>query len=343
VLEGDLPRLRHFYRDESSLITEDELLSLMQRSRLQSLQIRSWDEISNATLRALTEYCLNVEEITISRARHISEAAVAELFQGCARTLLKVNYEGDITTPLLLTTLGTHCAQLEEIAVRIPDTSPMQRAPLEGWEAVAQGCPHLTSLSTHGCVMTDAAMCALAEGCPELCFVNIYSYTQKAGLMDRAMFAVGQFSTNLRSLQLTRCCGVTDTGLCAIAAGCVFLRSLRLHEMPCGDAPLVALVEHCPDLRVLHLFRSPIFRDGPQATVTDAGVTALVTGLSKLRELVVQSNYITEAVIPVIAEHCKILRLLELKVPLTGRLNLQGLFDKDVEVKFNVGRRILLR
>jgi F-box and leucine-rich repeat protein 1 (S-phase kinase-associated protein 2) len=138
----------------------------------------------------------------------------------------------------LLTSLGAHCALLEELEVRRYSTTqdePQQA--VQGWEALTKGCPRLSILTARHCILTDDAVAAIAQGFPQLHTLWLEDNYSQSQLTDRAMHAVAQNCQNLYSLQLHRYTKVTDSGLCAIAAGCPNLRSIKLQTVSCGDAP----------------------------------------------------------------------------------------------------------
>jgi hypothetical protein len=110
-----------------------------------------------------------------------------------------------------------------------------------------------------------------------------------------------------------------------------------LLGVSCSDATLLALAEHCVDLRGVS-FSSPNVRD---IEVTDEGVAALVTKCTKLREINFERTAITDAIIPVIESSCTLLR--RLRVVDCAAVNehrageFQTLLGRDVllEIEFN--------
>jgi hypothetical protein len=333
----DFPHLRAFNRDEMSRFTECELLTGAQRCPLRTLHIAPGERVRDSTLHALQAHCSHVQEIIIGPAHGITEEGVARLFQGCARTLRKVNYKGLVRVPAVLTALGMHCLLLEELVVHAERFCHRgQTRSLPGLKSVAQGCTRLSSLTAIDCIMTDEDMSALAEGCPELRVFSLQGEEAQRRLSDRAMQAIG--CKNLWSLKLIGNVQVTDAGLNA-AVSCRYLRSFKLEGISCNDAPLFAMAAHCCDLRVVHLLRAQYGSHSKGVpTVTGAGVTAVVTRFKKLRELYVDSAFITAAIVPVIAEHCKLLRELCLSVRM-GNLEetaAKALFDEYVQVRFTL-------
>jgi hypothetical protein len=337
----DLPILRAFNRDAMSRLTESELLTIAERCDLHTLHLKPVDEVNNYTLHALPLLCPRLQELILEdgyRNRN-SEAGVAALLQGCARTLRKVTYNAVVPLLGLLTSLGAHCSFLEELRLEVQWYGTMQdeaQQAVQGWEALTNGCPRLSILTAKHCLLTDNTVAIIAQGFSQLHTLWLEDNYSQSQLTDRAMHAIAQSCQNLHSLQLHGYAKATDTGICAVAAGCPHLRSNH-----CGDAPLFALAEHCRDLRVFHVTQCtqiPAPQRAVEPTVTNAGVTALVTKHQKLRELRVDSALLTDAVIPVIADNCKLLRELRLgkrlEIAYERERELKKLFDLDVHFYF---------
>jgi hypothetical protein len=223
----------------------------------------------------------------------------------------------------VLRILGAHCARLEEIFVQFmlgPEVS-------EGWVELAQGCPQLTTLETKSALLTEDDLCYIVQSCRNLQTLEV----DESIISDRAMYAIAQHCKNLRNFEVTTTGAVTDAGLCAVAAACPKLRVLVIGTA-CSDVTLTALAEHCTDLRSLYL-SSP---DTATDRVTDLGVTVLVSGCTKLRVLWLGSVDISDAILPVLADKCKLLR--ELHICDCGAVNASQesahrlLFDADVLV-----------
>ena len=58
--------------------------------------------------------------------------------------------------------------------------------------------------------ITDAGICALTEGCPQLRSISAYGCT---GLTDVSMFWIGQHCHELTSINIVVCRGITDKRL----------------------------------------------------------------------------------------------------------------------------------
>jgi F-box/leucine-rich repeat protein 2/20 len=144
------------------------------------------------------------------------------------------------------------------------------------------------------------------------------------------MHAIGQHCKHLRKLELACCDQVTDTGLSAVAAGCPRL-TLFASDMQLSDTALLALAEHCQDLRTVVLNCSW----ASSLPVTDVGINALVANCCKLRKLSLSKAGVTEAIVPVIAAHCKLLRELyfqDCQQVRLGKVPVGELFDAEVWV-----------
>eukprot|EP00268_Persea_americana_P067304 TRINITY_DN9249_c0_g1_i1.p1 TRINITY_DN9249_c0_g1~~TRINITY_DN9249_c0_g1_i1.p1 ORF type:complete len:365 (-),score=53.04 TRINITY_DN9249_c0_g1_i1:69-1163(-) len=120
--------------------------------------------------------------------------------------------------------------------------------------ALAHGCPCLTKLNISGCSsFSDAALAYLTSVCRNLKSLNLCGCVKTA--TDIALQAIAHNCSQLQSLNLGWCEGVSDKGVISLAFGCPDLRILDL----CGcvlitDASVIALSNRCHHLRSLDLY-----------------------------------------------------------------------------------------
>jgi hypothetical protein len=297
-----LPALSVFSDDDSGVtLSDDLLLTLAQRCSLAALHLRRYDLVTQDVLLALPRYC-RLRELSISEELGLSNECIAVLLEGFAPTLTKLKFEGAQSTSHVLRTLAASCAHLQELEVNVTT-----KVTVTGWAVLARGCPQLSELDVYSARMTDSGLLALAEGCVHLRSLMIQE--EEGYLTDSGLQAVGRSCKQLRSLLLLGCEKVTDAGLCAVAAGCPRLRDVKV-DVSCSDRFAIALAENCRDLRALSLNSL----EDSEHSLTDDGVTALVLGCRKLRELNFDSApLLTEAVLSAIAAHCSVLRSLYLR------------------------------
>ena len=137
----------------------------------------------------------------------------------------------------------------------------LERADLSDWyltvddaavAAVASGCPQLSSLNLNSCrKITDEAVVALASGCKLLSSLSLNSCRK---ITDGSVEAVASGCPWLKDLGLHGCNKITDAAVAAVASGCPLLSSLDLGN--CGkitDAAVVAVASGCKQLTSLNL------------------------------------------------------------------------------------------
>jgi hypothetical protein len=140
-------------------------------------------------------------------------------------------------------------------------------------DAVAAGCPRLTSLDLRGCSnVVDAGIERVALCCPNLTSLDLGGCEN---VTDAGIEVVAASCPNLESLDLQYCENVTDTGLATVAVSCSRLRSLNLYDCyNVTDVALARLAAGCLHLALLDLTGCE--------SVSDAGLATLVLGCPKL-------------------------------------------------------------
>jgi hypothetical protein len=148
------------------------------------------------------------------------------------------------------------------------DTEPQpqpQPQPVEVDEAallaLAHGCPRLVHLELGGYAqqLSDDGAAALARSCRHLVTLDV-SGAQALG--DAAMLALAIHASALTSLSIVGCVLVSDYGLCALAERCGGLRTLRTRGcVLLGPRCIVALAERCALLAHLDISACPRVTD----------------------------------------------------------------------------------
>jgi hypothetical protein len=153
-------------------------------------------------------------------------------------------------------------------------------------------------------------------------------------ITNRALQALGQHCRALRTLRVAALgARMTEQGLRAVVDGCPLLRDLAL-DVYWSDPMLLTLAQHCRGLKSLQL--QPL--NFEVIGITDAGVTALVTHCTQLRELrITAAADLTAEIVRVIAAHCKLLRGLTFvsceAISCSRRAWYRPLFDADVALE----------
>lgn len=137
---------------------------------------------------------------------------------------------------------------------------------------LVQAFPNLRQMSFNGSNITDAAVSAIAAHCPRL-----------------------------RILELTDCIGITDASVDDLAASNLALTTLDLSGTAVTTRSLVKVSQRFQNLRSFTI-----------SVATDEGLTAVVQGCLKLRELRCHYSEITDASITAITANCSKLMHLSL-------------------------------
>ena len=141
--------------------------------------------------------------------------------------------------------------------------------------------------------MSDAAIIAAAEHCPNLTSLNIV-YCEN--ISDLALLALGQHSHALKSIDISTIRNITDEGIAALAAGCPLLQECRARETRFADAGLIALAKSCLDLSVVDLYHCTPFN------IT--AISTLAEDCPLISYLDLSSNHVNDAYLESIAKHC---------------------------------------
>ncbi len=186
-------------------------------------------------------------------------------------------------------------------------TGHMESADMTALTALlAQRCATLQRLTlSECCALTDDALVALVNGCPELRHLSVHSCTVNYR-SDAAGVAIGARCPKLLSVDLSWCYqeAIGDHTFVAIAEGCPELQSLTMRECcqeSITDATFVAVANGCPNLQSL------IMQGCNQCTITDAALVAIANGCTKLRALDISfcdQETISDVALAMIAESC---------------------------------------
>jgi F-box/leucine-rich repeat protein 2/20 len=141
------------------------------------------------------------------------------------------------------------------------------------YEIIASRCSQLRELYIDSGTVDDAALLALAAGCPKLTYVPLC----QSKVSDVGIIAVVARNRVLTSLNLTFNCNVTDAGIEAVTANCALLECIHLASCKqLTDATLVAIGQHCHNLRELNI---------NDTSFTHVGLEAVTRGCPLLENL----------------------------------------------------------
>mmetsp|Transcript_25376 Transcript_25376/g.24277 ORF Transcript_25376/g.24277 Transcript_25376/m.24277 type:complete len:301 (-) Transcript_25376:4-906(-) len=175
----------------------------------------------------------------------------------------------------------------------LPDTNITD----ESIVRLAECCPYLQDLNmSHSRKITDSGLLRLAEKKKRWCEV------QKMNIV---------FYSNLQSLNMEMCEGITAAGVLGIVEGCPNLHSLslRFRGSILNDESVIKIAESCPQLRLLDLVVPECF----ESYVTDASIIKLAECCHDLQSLSVSGCLdVTDISILKIVESCPNIHKLEL-------------------------------
>ena len=231
---------------------------------------------------ALMAYCTSLRSLTLTSGS-LTDSAVAAMVRVHAG-LVELNFAcQEKLTDVALCAIAKHLPKLELLDVSFLRSNGISD---DGVIALAQKCTALKTLRLCGIPVTDAALLAVAEHCPELQVLSL-------GDCD-----------HISDVSFLRSNGISDDGVIALAQKCTALKTLRLCAIPVTDAALLAVAEHCPELRVLSV--------GGCYHISDTGVIALVQRCAALKSLDLENTRITDDAVSAAAKNCPYLEELHL-------------------------------
>ncbi|XP_058083980.1 F-box/LRR-repeat protein 4 isoform X2 [Magnolia sinica] len=193
-----------------------------------------------------------------------------------------------------------HCA-VESSGSEESDIEPFSLSDA-GLTALAEGCARLEKLSLIWCSnVTSVGLRSIAENCKALKSLDL----QGCYVGDQGLAAVGECCKQLEDLNLRFCEGLTDAGLTELAIGCG--KSLKvLGVAACAkitDLSLEAVGSHCTSLQTLSL---------DSEFIKNKGVLVVARGCPALKALKLQCINVTDEALLAVGTYCLSLELLAL-------------------------------
>jgi len=251
---------------------------------------------------ALMAYCTSLRSLTLTSGS-LTDSALAAMVRVHAG-LVELNFAcQEKLTDVALCAIAKHLPKLELLNVNYLRSNGISD---DGVIALAQECTALKTLRLCAIPVTDAALSAVAEHCPEL---RILSVGNCYHISDTGVIALVQRCAALKSLDLENTC-VTDDAVSAAAKNCPYLEELHLGALECDfkwdvtDNALRTIAKYLPKLQALHL--------EDRERISDAGVIELVRSCTALKTLDVSDTLVTDAAVVAIAKHCPIIEDLNL-------------------------------
>lgn len=187
------------------------------------------------------------------------------------------------------------CKELRELRVFPVEAQEDAEGPVSevGLQAIAEGCRKLQSILYFCQWMTNAAVVAMSENCPDLevfrlCIMGRHRPDHVTGepmdegfgaivrnckkltrlatsglLTDRAFSYIGKYGKLVRTLSVAFA-GDSDMGLQYVLQGCPMLQKLEIRDSPFGDAALHSGLHHYYNMRFLWMSSCRLTRQGCQ-------------------------------------------------------------------------------
>ena len=230
-------KLEAFRAGGCSQLTKRSLAALAEHCpNLAALDVSGAADIVDAGLEAIARRCPKLAELNVRGCKKLTDAAIGLVGDRCP-LLARLN------ASLLLALTSAGVARVAAGAganLRVLDLGNsgqmifIQDAALA---AVAAHCPALEVLDIGHCNVSDEGVIAVARGAAG----HLRELNLAAGLnlTDAALAAIGECCPNLETVNITYCTKVTAAGILALATGCAALRTLTMVRHPALQQPVV--------------------------------------------------------------------------------------------------------
>ncbi|KAJ6330013.1 hypothetical protein OIU76_008776 [Salix suchowensis] len=231
--------------------------------------------VTKVGLRAIARGCPSLKVLSLWNLLSVGDEGLSEIANGCHKLeKLDLSHCPAITDKGLLA-IAKSCPNLTDLVIE-----SCTNIGNEGLQAVGQHCTNLKSISIKNCpaigdqgiaalvssasnVLTKVKLQALNVTDVSLAVVGHYGkevadlvLTSLSNVSERGFWVMGngQGLKKLKSMTVTSCVGLTDTGLEAVGKGCPNLKQLYLHKCPfLSDNGLVSFAKSAVSLESLLL------------------------------------------------------------------------------------------
>lgn len=253
-------------------------------------------EIVSGYLPAVYPVCANITSLNFSYAS-INTEQLRSVIRHCHK--LQIFWVLDSVCDEGLQAVAATCKDLRELRVFPIDATENNEGPVSdvGLLAISVGCRKLQSILYFCQQMTNAAVIAMSNNCPDLvvfrlCIIGRYQPDHITGepmdegfgaivknckkltrlavsglLTDRAFSYIGQYGKLVRTLSFAFA-GDSDMGLTYVLEGCSKLEKLEIRDCPFGDSALRSGLHHYYNMRFLWMSTCRLTRQGCKEIAT---------------------------------------------------------------------------
>ncbi|GKA38927.1 transport inhibitor response 1-like protein [Tanacetum coccineum] len=247
-------------------------------------------EIAPEYLPHIIPVCANLTSLNVSYA-NIDAEQLKPVIRQCHK--LQVFWALDSICDEGLQAVADTCKDLRELRIFPIDGSENAEGPVSevGLLAISLGCRKLQSILYFCQTMTNAAVIAMSNNCPDLvvfrlCIIGRYRPDRATGepmdegfgaivknckkltrlaisglLTDKAFSYIGQYGKLVRTLSVAFN-GESDMGLKYVLEGCTNLQKLEIRDSPFGDSALLSGLHHFYNMRFVWLSSCRVTRQG---------------------------------------------------------------------------------
>ncbi|KAK0576978.1 hypothetical protein LWI29_026111 [Acer saccharum] len=247
-------------------------------------------EITPDYLPAIYPVCANLTSLNFSYA-NITAEHLKPIISNCHK--LQIFWVLDSICDEGLQAVAATCKELRELRVFPVEAREDIEGPVSevGLQAISVGCRKLQSILYFCQRMTNAAVIAMSENCPDLevfrlCIMGRHRPDHLTGepmdegfgaivrnckkltrlaisglLTDRAFSYIGMYGKLVRTLSVAFA-GDSDDGLKYVLQGCPRLQKLEIRDSPFGDAALHSGLHHYYNMRFLWMSSCRLTRQG---------------------------------------------------------------------------------
>ncbi|KAL5777316.1 hypothetical protein ACOSP7_010242 [Xanthoceras sorbifolium] len=249
-------------------------------------------EITPDYLPAIYPVCANLTSLNFSYA-NITAEQLKPVIRNCHK--LQIFWVLDSIFDEGLQAVAATCKELRELRVFPVEAQEDIEGPVSevGLQAISEGCRKLQSILYFCQRMTNAAVIAMSENCPDLevfrlCIMGRHRPDHVTGepmdegfgaivrnckkltrlavsglLTDRAFSYIGKYGKLVRTLSVAFA-GDSDMGLKYVLQGCPRLQKLEIRDSPFGDAALQSGLHHYYNMRFLWMSSCRLTTQGCQ-------------------------------------------------------------------------------